>query len=209
MSKAKLTTAAAAIILLVNLAGAAGAAWEDEAGPFVEDIGNRAVAVFVDGSTSQNQKAERFSVLFRENFAIRALAAFTLGRYYKKSDTAFLDEFVEVFDEYVGRSYAARFSGDQSPIFEVVEVVPDHNPDGKRVGVRVTTHVFLPGGDPTPVEWRVREYQGRPIIVDVIAGGISLAITQQREFTAVISNHGGDLNALLDLLRKKNIELTE
>ena len=155
MSKAMLTTAAAAIFLVVNLAGPAWAAWEDEAGPFVEDIGNRAGAVFVDGSTNQNQKADRFSVLFRENFAIRALAAFTLGRYFKKTDAAFLAEYVGVFDEYVARSYAARFTGDRVPIFEVVDVECREAPAqarGKRRGdaprTQGTAHARQPG-------WRV------------------------------------------------------
>jgi len=208
-TKPIVTAVAAAFLLLISLPGPARAAMEDTAGPFVDDLGRRAVAIFVDGSTSQNEKAERFRAIFREGFAVKALAAFTLGRYFKKADAAFLDEYVDVFDEYVARSYASRFAGNRTPIFEVVEVVPDHDPAGKRVGVRVTSHVFMPGGDPTPVEWRVREYKGRPIIVDIVAEGISLAITQQKEFTAVISSNGGDPRALLELLRRKNIELTE
>ena len=201
--------AAAGIFVLINLAGPAWAALDEMAGPFIDDLGKRAVAVFVDDSTSQNEKAARFRALFREGFAVKALAVFTLGRYHKKADAAFLDEYVDVFDEYIARSYAARFNGGKSPIFEVVGVVPDHDRSGKRVGVRVTSHVYFPGGKPTPIEWRVREYKGRPVIVDIVAEGISLAITQQKEFTAVISSNGGDPRALLDILRRKNIELSQ
>jgi len=200
---------AAAFLLLVSPPGPAQAALDDTAGPFIDDLGKRAVAVFVDGTTSQNEKAERFRAIFNEGFAVKAIAAFTLGRYFKKADAAFLDEYFDVFDEYVARSYASRFAGNRTPVFEVVEVVPDHDPAGKRVGVRVTSHVYMPGGKPTPVEWRVREHKGRPVIVDIVAEGVSLAITQQREFTAVISSNGGDPRALLDVLRRKNIELTQ
>jgi phospholipid transport system substrate-binding protein len=200
---------AAAFLFLSCLPGPALAALDDSAGPFIHDLGKRAITILVDDSITPNEKAERFRALFREGFAVKALARFTLGRYYKKADAAFFDEYVDVFDEYIGRSYTARFADSKDPIFDIVGVVPDHDPTGKRVGVRVTSHISLPGGKPTPVEWRVREFKGRPIVVDIVAEGISLAVTQQKEFTAVISGKGGDPRALLDILRRKNVELSQ
>ena len=58
------TAVAAAFLLLIGLNGPARAALDEMAGPFIDDLGKRAVAIFVDDSTSQNEKAERFRAIF-------------------------------------------------------------------------------------------------------------------------------------------------
>jgi phospholipid transport system substrate-binding protein len=42
-------------------------------------------------------------------------------------------------------------------------------------------------------------------VVDVIAEGISMLITQRDEFAAVIQNSGGKVDALIDRLRRRQL----
>jgi phospholipid transport system substrate-binding protein len=198
---------AAAAFMAAGWVSVAYATLDETAGPFVDDVGHRVIAVFVDGNATREEKADRFKTIFHDGFAVKALAAFTLGHYYKGTDKAFIDEYLKVFDEYITLSYLARFSGGATPIFKVVDVVPDNDGNGKKVGVLVKTNISRTGGKPTEVLWRVREHNGKPIIVDVYAEGVSLANTQQREFTSVISNNGGDVRALLKVLRRKVAEM--
>ncbi|MCP4329423.1 MAG: ABC transporter substrate-binding protein [Alphaproteobacteria bacterium] len=203
------SAAIVAIVVFAAFGRPADATLKETAAPFVDSFGKRVIAVFTDVSVPRKEKAAQFLDLFREGFAVKALAVFTLGNYYGDTDKEFIDEYIDVFNEYISLSYSARFSLDVDPIFEVVEVVPDRDANGKEVGVRVETHLSTPGGEPALVTWRVREYRGNPIIVDVVSKGISLALTQQKEFTAVIGSNGGDVRALLDVLRRKNDELRE
>ena len=64
----------------------------------------------------------------------------------------------------------------------------------------VETSVTSDGGATNPI-WRVRAQDGIYKIIDVSIDGVSLALTQRREFAAVINRQG--LDGLLDILRQK------
>ncbi len=53
------------------------------------------------------------------------------------------------------------------------------------------------------VDWRVLKPQGKLKIVDVIIEGVSMSLTQQQEFSAVIQRNGGQLESLLVSLRER------
>ena len=205
-----IATALAAVLLIVaGFNKSADASLRETAGPFVVDLGNRVIDVFTDSRASKDEKADRFRILFHEGFAVKALAMFTLGRYSNDADPEFMSEYLQIFDDYIVLSYVARFSGSAAPEIKVLDIVPDTDGKGKEVGVRVRTHIWQGDARPVEVVWRIREYKGQPIIVDVLSQGVSLAVTQQNEFTAVISNNGGDLRALLKVLRDKNKEMRD
>ena len=210
----KVTSIAAFVLAgFVALASFGFGAKADLAGDaqiFIDDLGKRAIAVFADDGLSPKEKADRFRNLFNEGFAVRSLAAFTLGRYHKKADSDYLDRFVPVFDDYISLSYSARFSTFSGEVFEVLGATPDTDGRGNEQGVRVLSQIMNPdGSSAVRVDWRVRDYKGRPIVVDVLTEGVSMAITQQKEFASVISNNGGDIDALVDVLSKKNAELRQ
>ena len=61
------------------------------------------------------------------------------------------------------------------------------------------------GAPPVAVQWRVRAEGGAFKIADVIIEGISMAVTDQQQFSAVIQRGGGDLQALINALRSQNM----
>ena len=66
--------------------------------------------------------------------------------------------------------------------------------------VLVETSVAGDDGTTNPI-WRVRAQDGIYKIIDVSIDGVSLALTQRREFAAVINRQG--LDGLLNMLRQK------
>ncbi len=70
---------------------------------------------------------------------------------------------------------------------------------GALVGGRITR----PQGDPVQVEWRLRRAADSWKISDVVVEGISMAVTRRSEFSSVIGSHGGRIEGLLEVLRKK------
>ena len=69
----------------------------------------------------------------------------------------------------------------------------------------MTTEIVRPNGPPVRVDWRVRKNGETLKVVDVIAEGISMLITQRDEFAAVIQNSGGKVDALIDRLRRRQL----
>ena len=52
-------------------------------------------------------------------------------------------------------------------------------------------------------EWRIRIIDGKYKIVDIVAEGVSLAMTLRSAYGAFISRHGGDVRALITNLREE------
>ena len=59
-----------------------------------------------------------------------------------------------------------------------------------------------PSGSDVSVDWRVRERGGSMKILDVIVEGVSMSVTQRSDFSSVIQRGGGNVDVLLDHLRK-------
>ena len=55
------------------------------------------------------------------------------------------------------------------------------------------------------INWRIyTKNPNNPLIRDLIIEGLSLARTQREEFNSIITNNGGDINALFTSLKKFN-----
>ena len=52
--------------------------------------------------------------------------------------------------------------------------------------VVVTTSIINAGRPPVKVDWRLRERDGGPVIIDLIVEGVSLLVSHRSEFAAVI-----------------------
>lgn len=54
--------------------------------------------------------------------------------------------------------------------------------------------------------WRVRQKADKIGIIDVVVEGVSMSLTQRQEYSSVIQRNGGDITALLDLMRQRVAE---
>jgi len=67
----------------------------------------------------------------------------------------------------------------------------------------VSTTVTRPGNAPNKVDWIVGDETGTPKIVDVIAEGTSLRLTQRSDYSAFLTRNGGNVQALIDAMAKQ------
>ena len=65
----------------------------------------------------------------------------------------------------------------------------------------VTTTVERPNSPPTQVEWIISEATGSPKIVDVVAEGTSLRLTQRSDYAAFLARNNNNVQALIDAMR--------
>jgi len=84
--------------------------------------------------------------------------------------------------------------------FQIGHVTPDaRNKDMALIDSRIDRAE----GEPYKVSWRVRERNGDFKILDIVAEGVSMAITLRSEYGTVLKNNGGKLPPLTDALREK------
>jgi len=65
----------------------------------------------------------------------------------------------------------------------------------------VTTVVERPNNPPTTVEWVIGQPASAPRIVDVLAEGTSLRLTQRQDYAAFLSRNNNDVDALIAAMK--------
>ncbi|MBT6977283.1 MAG: ABC transporter substrate-binding protein [Rhodospirillaceae bacterium] len=169
-----------------------------EARDMVKALGDAAVTMLSNQQLSQPEKTRRFRHLLKQSFALRGIARFALGRYWRRSDFAQRRRYLVLFEDYIVNSYAARFGNYSGESFIVVDESID-----QRGWATVKTRIQRPGGEPVEVIWHLRERLGAVRIVDVVVEGISMSLTQRSDFAAAVRTAGGDMDAFLDTLEAK------
>jgi phospholipid transport system substrate-binding protein len=184
-----------AAIVIVSL-GAARAA--DDATGFVGDLGKRAIEVLTSQS-AEPQREMKFRALFEEGFDVQAIARFVLGPYWRTATDAHRAEFTKLFETYVVHAYTVRFNQYNDQQFKV----SGSRPEGDALSL-VSSQITQPNNaPPVKVDWRVAKSDHGFKITDVIVEGASMAVTERDEFASIIQRGGGQIEALLKLLREK------
>jgi phospholipid transport system substrate-binding protein len=185
-------------VLLVLVLTAAPAAAASDAAGFVTELGQKTLDI-INKKPAKAERDERFRSVLREGFDMQALSRFVLGPHWRSASDAQKQEFMKLFEDWIVSAYGERFSQYSGEQFKVV----GQRPEGDAVTL-VTSQIVRPnGGPPIRVDWRVAKSSGQEKISDVVVEGISLMVTQRQEFASVIQRNGGQLEALLKILREK------
>ncbi len=167
---------------------------------FVNSMARRALDFLGNAQQTQNQKTESFRRLLEDNYDMETIGRFTLGRYWKTATPQQRTEYQKLFKKRVVEMYSQRFSEYKGQKFEVVSARAEGEND-----TIVTSKIIPVDGSPqVVVDWRVRYKDGRYRVVDVIVEGVSMSVTQRSDFSSVIQQGGGDVQVLIDHL-KRNI----
>lgn len=193
---------AGATILVLLLAAVPPAAANDaeKAAQFIRDLGNRAITELADESVPYEARVKRFRELVDDGFAMDAISRFVLGRYWRAASDAEKKEFRETFLRVITQRFLPLFEGYTKDDFVVQKGQPDpRSPDF----FLVTSRVAQPDGSGmVKAGWRVTPRDGQFKIVDVLAEGVSMAITLRSEYTSVIQRNGGQVSVLIDRLQE-------
>jgi phospholipid transport system substrate-binding protein len=183
-------------MLAILMPGAPRAAGDSAA--FVSDIGARAIKV-LSSPAPESERETQFRALFEAGFDVPAIARFALGRYWQAASERQHTEFTELFTAFMVHVYTVRFNDLPGQQFKVT----GSRPEGDS-GSLVSSEMGGSGEDQSvKIDWRVAAASGGFKITDLLVDGTSMAVTQRQEFAAVIQHGGGDVEALLKLLRAK------
>lgn len=167
---------------------------------FVDSMAGRAIAFLGNDAMSQQQKRASFRKLLEDSFDMATIGRFALGTYWRSASESQRAEYQKQFKVMVVNVYSERFSEYTNQTFRTTGSRPDGDKD-----VIVSSLIESPEGKPpVKVDWRVRNKDGRYKIVDVLVEGVSMSLTQRSDFSSVIQAGGGNVQVLLDHLKKKN-----
>ena len=169
-----------------------------DASKFIDRVAQQGIGFLSDENLSETQRSTAFRKLLKSNFDMQTIGRFALGRYWREASKQQQDEYLKLFNEMVVDVYSDRFKEYQGQQLDV----QDARADGKS-DVIVHSVIKSNEGIEVSVDWRVRHKNSDYKVVDVIVEGVSMALTQRSDFSSVIQRGGGDVQVLLDHLRKE------
>ncbi len=192
---------AAATLVLISTAGASHAAIEDDGKRMIQRM-TQSVDFIVKRSKARADREARFRKLFQENFDVRTIGRWVLGRPWRTATAAQKAAYLEVFQTYIVKTYTVQLSGYGGDQLQLVGT----EKDGR--GVAVITHIKDKSSRNRPIviRWRLRKRNSRLMVRDVVIDGISMSLNQRREFAAVYAREG-NIDGLIATIRRKIVEL--
>ncbi|PKP67859.1 MAG: hypothetical protein CVT86_00255 [Alphaproteobacteria bacterium HGW-Alphaproteobacteria-8] len=166
-----------------------------EARKFVETMGAELIEILRTAKPGA-ERADEFLDLFRRAAALPQIGRFTMGLNWRQMTEAQQAAFLEAFESHAVRSYTKSI-GDYSGQVLIVTGTQDA---GQR-GVLVSSVLRAQGAQDVRLDWLVSDRSGKPQVVDVVAEGVSLAITQREEFAAMVEARRGDIDRFIADLR--------
>jgi phospholipid transport system substrate-binding protein len=190
------TAAAVAMFTLLRFAPAAFAQSADQAKAFIQETANQLTAV-VNGSAPQPQKRQDLTQVIDHTVDIEDIARFCLGRFWRIASPAQQKEYVDLFHRVLVVNITGKI-GDYQGVTASIGSASE-----REGSFAVSSIVTRPGNAPAKVDWVVSYSTGSPKIVDVIAEGTSLRITQRQDYASYLSRNGNNVQALIDAMRRQ------
>ena len=182
------------------LAAGMGVARADANGArgFVQDVGDRTVATLRRAGSTDAQRLNELVNLLNTATDLDLVGRLVLGQYWRSATEAQRAEYTKLFKELVVKTMADRLNTYGGETFEITTAKPVDQRD-----TVVATRIFRPGsgGQPIAVDWRVRSADGRYSIIDIVAEGVSMVVTQRSEVGSVVSQKGMD--GLIETMRER------
>ena len=163
---------------------------------FIQATGNELVGALNSTSLTLPQRRERVASVLRQAVDMEGVGRFILGRWWRVATPAEQQEYLRLFEETLIRNLAGRFGEYQGVRFSLGRSQQRTEDDAL-----VTTMVERPGIAALNLDWRVAEVGGQPRVVDLVAEGTSLRLTQRSEYSAVVQRGGNQVASLLTAMR--------
>ncbi|MBL8670703.1 MAG: ABC transporter substrate-binding protein [Alphaproteobacteria bacterium] len=193
---------AMAVLLLLPLALGAGSAAAATTSPtgarkFLDDYTKLGLTTFNDKSLDAAAKKQKIRGMIGDGFDIETIARFVLSRHYRSLSDTQRAEYHQLYFDYVLSTYFKRLIDFGKLNLMLIDTTSAQDGDAL-----VNTKADRPDGPPLRLQWRVRANDaGSFKIVDIIAEGVSIAVTQRSDFNAVMSSKG--YPGLVDALKQK------
>ena len=185
-------------LILIVFSVFIGKSFSLEPKEFVQSVANEASLILTNNSTKE-QKIEELKSIAKKSVDFRGIGYYSLGAHRKNLSDDKKKEYLNIFEKYFLKSFSSRLAEYTDPKIRV--------DSQKKLNEKYTivSSVLLATEEKPEVkiDWRiVTKNPDKPLIIDVVIEGVSLAKVQKEEFNSIIQSNNGDINALLTSLKE-------
>ena len=167
-----------------------------EAIKFIQQSGERLVAI-LDGASDWPTKRQRVLVLIEAAVDVAGITRFSLGRFWNTASEQQRGECVRLFPAVLIGGLGRSIGAYQNLRFAIGRGAQANDT------VHVRTTVLRQGDPPREVMWVVGLAGGVAKIVDIMAEGSSLRITERDDCASFMTRNNYSMSALIDELRRQ------
>ena len=168
----------------------------EQAEAFIRQTGNELAAV-VNGPGATPQKQQQLQAIVDRTVDVNDVARFCLGRFWRTASPQQQKEYLDLFHRVLMINITGKVGEYQGVSITVGRA------QSREGGMVVSTVVNRPNNPPSKVDWLLNWENGAWKIIDVVAEGTSLRITQRSDYASYLSHNNDSVQALIDALRKQ------
>ena len=137
--------------------------------------------------------------LAENNVDISRIAKYTLGKHKKTISDKELNKYFKLYKKYFLKNFSSRLIDYTNP--EIIIV--DENIINENFTIVNTILEATSKNPELKISWRViTKNPNKPLILDLIIEGLSLAKAQKEEFNSIIRNNDGDIGVLFKIMEE-------
>lgn len=166
----------------------------DDPSAVIDNLGREAISTLTNPNANLSEIEAKFLTLLSRDFAVKDIAQFVLGRYWRTANEEHKARFIEIFQHRLKKAYASRFKEFAGVNFKV-----NNSRQESGYGV-VSSTIQKTDGPAVPVDWWVKDGK----IHDVVVSGISMRSTLRDDYNALVANHNGQMDKFLKDLESRS-----
>ena len=151
----------------------------------------------VNGPGSTDDKRAALEKIVDSTVDLNAVARFCLGRFWRVATADQQREYTTLFHRVLVLDITSKVGEYKGVSFTMARTTPRED------GVIVSTIITLPNTAPSKADWLVSTATGSPKLVDVIAEGVSLRLTQRDDYAGYLARNNNSVQALIDAMRQQ------
>jgi phospholipid transport system substrate-binding protein len=151
----------------------------------------------VNGPGAPRDKRATLTQVIEAAVAVDDVARFCLGRFWRVASPEQQKHYTELFHQVLVTNITAKLGEYQGVHFIMGRTESRDDNDV------VFTVVERPNNAPTNVEWVISNAASDPKIIDVIAEGTSLRLTQRSDYVSYLSHNNNSVDALINAMQQQ------
>lgn len=170
------------------------------ASEFIRQVGHEMPAVLAGAKTIEDKRARLLPFIARV-VDVPAVARFCLGRYWERATAEQRQDYQSLFLSVLVNTIATWSGGFGNTGGQVSFAM--QRVTAQADGTHVPTTVQTGSAPAAHITWIVNMDVRPPRVLDVVAEGLSLRVTQRSDYLAYLGRHDGDIQAFLGTLRQR------
>jgi phospholipid transport system substrate-binding protein len=168
----------------------------DKASAFVKSTGDRLVGI-VNGPGSATTKRAAMTEILDHDVDVDGIGRFCLGRFWRQATPEQQKQYLTLFHQVLVTNITSKLGEYQGVTFTMGRSKPQDEE------VVVSTTVVRPNNPPTAVDWIIANPSSQPKIIDVVAEGTSLRLTQRQDYASYLTHNNNNLDALIGAMKNQ------